>query len=132
MASKVSVPTSTVTCGCATGGGEHDQAVALGHISHWSRAALAALGPSSREQEQGCVFELPTDFAPICTELLNQAAIVVVHLSYGPSCYRCRPRRQLPYSVRCALFSSKLSGVSVSKDEHCTLREAHVWAWAGH
>src|SRR6266851_5508711 len=104
MASKVSVPTSTVTCGCATGGGEHDQAVALGHISHWSRAALAALGPSSREQEQGCVFELPTDFAPICTELLNQAAIVVVHLSYGPSCYRCRSRRQLPYRpVRIAL-----------------------------
>src|SRR5260370_41172299 len=94
--------------GCASGGGEHDQAVALGHISQWSRAALAALGPYSREQEQGCVFELPTDFAPICTELLNQAAIVVVHLSYGPSCYRCRPRRQLPYSVRCALFSSKL------------------------
>src|SRR5439155_7844316 len=83
--------------GCASGGGDHDQAVALGHISQWSRAALAALGPYSREQEQGCVFELPTDFAPICTELLNQAAIVVVHLSYGPSCYRCRPRRQLPY-----------------------------------
>ncbi len=104
----------------------------LGHISHWSRAALAALGPYSREQEQGCAFPHSTNFAPICTELLNQAAIVVVHLSYGPSCYRCRPRRQLPYSVRCALFSSKLSGVSVSKDERCTLREAHVWAWAGH
>src|SRR6266487_1848274 len=84
--------------GCASGGGDHNQAVALGHISHWSRAALAALGPSRREQEQGCAFPHSTNFAPICTELLNQAAIVVVHLSNGPSCYRCRLRRQLPYS----------------------------------
>src|SRR2546422_8560005 len=60
---------------CASGGGEHDQAVALGHISHWSRAALAALGPSRREQEQGCAFPHSTNFAPICLELLNQAAI---------------------------------------------------------
>ncbi len=79
--------------GCASGGGEHDQAVALGHISHWSRATLSALGPSSREQEQGCAFPHSTNFAPMCSELLNQAAIVVVHLSSGPSCSRCRPRR---------------------------------------
>src|SRR5260370_37849753 len=67
-------------------GGEHDQAVAIGHISHGSRVTLSTPGPGGREQEQRRVFEVPTDFAPMCTKLLNQAAIVVIHLSHAPSC----------------------------------------------
>src|SRR6266446_1860937 len=66
--------------------GEHDQAVAIGHISHWSRVTLSTPGPGGLEQEQRRVFEVPTNFAPMCTKLLNQAAIVIIHLSHAPSC----------------------------------------------
>jgi hypothetical protein len=70
----------------ATIRGEYDQAVAIGQISHRSRATLAAFGPGGREQEQGRALLHSANFAPMCMGLLNQAAIVVIHLSPGPSC----------------------------------------------
>src|ERR1700694_3402586 len=66
-------------------GSDHHQAVAIGYVHHWCRAALATLSARGREQKQRSTFKWPTALAPICSKLLDQLAVVVILICHGSS-----------------------------------------------